>query len=62
MFTNEIFRFIPKQCMLEREPIRKLTNKKELIAFKHNGFWQCMDTLRDKKLLCKLWKSKKNKW
>jgi glucose-1-phosphate cytidylyltransferase len=62
VFTNEIFRFIPKQCMLEREPIRKLTNKKELIAFKHNGFWQCMDTLRDKKLLCKLWKSKKNKW
>jgi len=62
VFSNEIFRFIPKQCMLEREPMRKLTNKKELIAFKHSGFWQCMDTLRDKKLLCKLWKSKKNKW
>ena len=58
VFTNEIFRFIPKQCMLEREPIRKLTNKKELIAFKHNGFWQCMDTLRDKNYLNKLWKLK----
>ena len=36
---------------LEREPLEKITKKKELVAFKHEGFWQCMDTIRDKKIL-----------
>ena len=48
--------------MLEREPITNLTRNKQLIAFKHDGFWQCMDTLRDKILLNKMWKSGKSKW
>ncbi len=62
VFNKDIFKFIPNNCMLEREPMRKLTNKNQLLAFRHSGFWQCMDTLRDKELLCKLWKQKKNKW
>jgi len=33
---------------LEREPLEKAVKEKELYAFKHNGFWQCMDTKRDK--------------
>ena len=36
---------------LEQEPLKKMTKKKQLIAFKHKGFWQCMDTLRDKEIL-----------
>jgi glucose-1-phosphate cytidylyltransferase len=44
---------------LEREPFEKLTKKKELVAYKHEGFWQCMDTLRDKKILEKKLKEKK---
>ncbi len=36
---------------LEREPMEKMTKKKQLVAFKHNGFWQCMDTIRDKEIL-----------
>ncbi len=36
---------------LEREPFEKLTKNKELVAYKHKGFWQCMDTLRDKEIL-----------
>ena len=40
--------------MLERDTMMNLTNKKQLLAFKHEGFWQCMDTLRDKQLLEKL--------
>jgi glucose-1-phosphate cytidylyltransferase len=39
------------QTFLERDPFEKLTKKKELVAYKHNGFWQCMDTLRDKEIL-----------
>ena len=46
--------------MLEREPINRLTNENQLSAFKHYGFWQCMDTLRDKELLNKIWKLKKS--
>ena len=42
--------------MLEREPLEKLTSIKELMAYKHEGFWQCMDTRRDKKLLEDLYK------
>jgi glucose-1-phosphate cytidylyltransferase len=37
--------------MLERKPLEKLVKKKQLIAFKHKGFWHCMDTLRDKLFL-----------
>ena len=48
--------------MLERDTMKNLTLKKQLIAFKHNGFWQCMDTLRDKELLNKNWKKKRKQW
>ena len=36
--------------------MKNLAKKKQLIAFKHEGFWQCMDTLREKNYLEKLWK------
>ena len=36
---------------LEREPLEKLTKKKQLVAYKHHKFWQCMDTKRDKDYL-----------
>ena len=63
VFNKKIFDYLPKnQCMLERGPMTKLTQDKQLVALKHNGFWQCMDTLRDKELLNKLWNSGKSKW
>jgi len=45
---------------LEREPLKIVTKKKQLVAFKHEGFWQCMDTIRDKKKLELFYKDKKN--
>ena len=48
--------------MLEKEPLQKLVSMGELKAFKHYGFWQCMDTLRDKELLNKIIKSGKIPW
>jgi len=42
------------KTFLEREPIEKACLKKEVAAFKHNGFWQCMDTKRDKDHLEKI--------
>lgn len=63
IFNKKIFDFIPKRdSMLERETIKRLTTNRELTAYKHSGFWQCMDTLRDKELLNKMWKSGKAKW
>ncbi|MDB3971760.1 sugar phosphate nucleotidyltransferase [Candidatus Pelagibacter sp.] len=39
------------KIFLEQEPFKAATKKKQLLAFRHEGFWQCMDTLRDKKIL-----------
>ena len=44
---------------LEREPFEKLTKEKQLVAYKHDGFWQCMDTQRDKEILEKKLKKMK---
>ena len=48
--------------MFERQPMSKLANEGKLMAFKHNGFWKCMDTLRDKIILDKIWNEKKALW
>jgi glucose-1-phosphate cytidylyltransferase len=51
----EIFKFIKNNnTYFEREPLENLTKKKQLAALKHNGFWQCMDTKRDKDNIDKL--------
>lgn len=44
-----------KQCSLESDALRKLAAAGQLCAYRHEGFWQCMDTLRDKRLLEGLW-------
>ena len=46
----------------EQESISKLVKKNELMVYEHSGFWQPMDTLREKNLLEKLWINKKAPW
>ena len=46
----------------EREPLEKLAKDDQLIAYKHFGFWRCMDTLRDKRELEELWESDNPPW
>lgn len=48
--------------MFENEPLEKLANERQLMCYKHDDFWQCMDTLRDKETLEKLWSSKQAPW
>ena len=63
VLSNEIFRYIKNdKTVFEREPLEKISSKKQFMAYKHNSFWQCMDTLRDKILLNNLWKKKKAPW
>jgi glucose-1-phosphate cytidylyltransferase len=50
------------QTVWEREPLERLAREGELAAFSHHGFWQPMDTLRDKMMLEDLWKSGEAPW
>ena len=59
----EFLKFIKDDnTYLEREPLEKMSQKRQLVAFKHKGFWQCMDTKRDKDKLNKILKNKKIKF
>ena len=49
-------------CIWEQEPLNQLCINGELNAFKHSGFWQPMDTLRDKNNLERLWSIDKAPW
>lgn len=63
IFSSKIFNFLSKKNqMLEKQAMEKLTQKRQLMAFKHTGFWQCMDNTRDKNLLNELIRSKKAPW
>jgi glucose-1-phosphate cytidylyltransferase len=50
------------QCIWERGPVETLAKNRELAAFQHKGFWQAMDTLRDKTYLEELWDSGRAPW
>jgi glucose-1-phosphate cytidylyltransferase len=48
--------------ILEKEPLEKVAEMGELMAYKHEGFWQCMDTKRDKDSLDELWRTNRAPW
>ena len=63
IFNKKIFKYINgDSCILERYTMENLAKDKEVYSFKHDGFWQPMDTLRDKNLLQKMWIEKKAPW
>jgi len=59
----EIFNYIDDDdTYFEREPLQLLVKKRQLAMFKHNDFWMCMDTLRDKNNLETMWQNKTAPW
>ena len=63
VLNYEIFNYLKNsKTAFEKEPMIKLVKLKKLKAYKHYSFWQCMDTLRDKKILNNLWKKKVAPW
>jgi glucose-1-phosphate cytidylyltransferase len=59
----EVFKYIEGDATIwEREPLEKIARDGQLNAYKHNGFWKPMDTLRDKIELEDLWQSGKAPW
>lgn len=63
VFNKEIFDYLGSgNCMLETEPYEKLARDGQMVAYKHDGFWSPMDTMRDKDYLEELWRSGRHPW
>ena len=63
VFEPEIFDYLDDdKTVLEKFPLETLAKENKLTAFKHNGFWYPMDTLREKKYLENLWATEKAPW
>ncbi len=59
----KIFDYIEgDSTVFEKEPLEKVAKEGQLIAYKHDGFWKCMDTLRDKNELEKMWNTNNALW
>ena len=63
VFEADVFRYLDNdRTILERDPLERLASESQLMAFRHDGFWQPMDTLREKQILESLWASGKAPW
>lgn len=63
VLSPEVLKYIDgDSCVWERAPLEKLAEEGQLAAYQHSGFWQPMDTLRDKNHLEELWQSGKAPW
>lgn len=63
VFEPKIFDYIEGDwTVFEKEPLEAVARHGELKAYKHDGFWQCMDTQRDKNKLEELWASGQAPW
>jgi len=63
VFNPQVFQYIrDDQTSLEAGALENLAVDRQLTAYRHDNFWQCMDTLRDKRLLESLWQEKQAPW
>lgn len=63
VLNPEIIEYIDGDTtVLEKEPLEIIAKEGQLKAYKHHGFWQCMDTIRDKELLERLWVNSQAPW
>lgn len=63
VLNKEIFNYLEDDLtILERQPMERLASEGELMSYQHDGFWQCMDTIMEKRQLEKLWSSGKASW
>jgi glucose-1-phosphate cytidylyltransferase len=62
VFEPRVFDYLTDNSVLEREPLEGLAEDGQLHAFRHTGFWKCMDTLKDATALNDLWSSERPPW
>lgn len=55
VFNRKVFDYLDSDCVLEKEPLKRLAKEKQLSVFLHHGFWKSMDTFKDQQALNKLW-------
>jgi glucose-1-phosphate cytidylyltransferase len=55
VFERRIFNYLDDNCVLEKEPFESLAAEGELMAYRHDGFWKCMDTFKDNVELNEIW-------
>jgi glucose-1-phosphate cytidylyltransferase len=58
----EVLNYLDPECVLEEEPLAKLASDRQLSAYRHDGYWQPMDTYRESKQLNDLWDSGSAPW
>ena len=61
-FEPGVFDYLAEDSVLEREPLERLAADRQLRAFRHEGFWDCMDTYKDAVLLNDLWEAGRAPW
>jgi glucose-1-phosphate cytidylyltransferase len=62
VFEPGVFEYLEQSSVLEREPLERLSGDRQLHAYRHGGFWDCMDTYKDAVLLNDLWESGDPPW
>ena len=62
VFEPEIFSYLDAECVLEEEPLSRLAADGQLLAYKHEGFWQPMDTYRESTMLNQMWDQGRAPW
>jgi len=63
VFEPALFDYIDgDDCVLEADVLERLAGEGELVGYRHEGFWQCMDTLRERRLLESLWAEQRAPW
>lgn len=62
VFNRKIFDYLDDDCVLEREPFERLARERQLIAYRHTGFWKCMDTYKDNLEFNQLWDAGGAEW
>ena len=64
VFRKEVFKYLSNDddCRLEGEPLKTLVKAGQVAAWRHDGYWQCMDTVRDLDALSKAWRSGQAPW
>lgn len=62
VFNKKVFSYLKENSVLEREPMEALAKEGQLTAYKYSGFWECMDTYKDTRMLDEMVENNKAKW
>lgn len=62
VFQKQVFNYLKESDILEKQTFNRLVKDKEAAAYKHYGFWECMDTYKDNLKLNEIWQSKRAPW